>query len=392
MLATLLIALALPQDSLTLDAALALARSHRGQVVIATARAEAARADLRTAVALPNPTAAYEYTGDLPRQHAMIDQPLDWVLRRGSAGTAGRAGVAAALADSLQLIAQVEREARIGFYEALGARVRLALSQEATAFADSVAGIAARRRAAGEITELEVTQAALEAARTGLLLSTFREEYDVALAELGRALGVSPESLPPLSGALDAGISAAPPTAVDVEDVPTVQRAVAEAMAAEALFGVAKRARVPMPSLVAGVEWDTPGDPEAGATAVLGLSLPIPLWQSGGAPAAAAGARAREAAAALTETRAQVVRLLTQTAVHVAESGRRALMARDSIVPLAARQRELALLAYQAGETGLVPVLAALRAEREVVRDEVADLVAYQAARAAWLELIGGRP
>jgi outer membrane protein TolC len=66
------------------------------------------------------------------------------------------------------------------------------------------------------------------------------------------------------------------------------------------------------------------------------------------------------------------------------------LVARDSILPLAARQRELALNAYRVGETGIVPVLDALRAEREVGRELVLDLVAYQQARADWIALMGG--
>jgi outer membrane protein, heavy metal efflux system len=385
------LALALSQDSLNLDSALALARAHRGQVTLATAAAEAARADARTAVMIPNPTAAYQYTGDLPRQHFTVDQPLDWLLLRGGAGDAGHAGIEAALADSVQLIARVEREARVGFYAALGARLRLTLGLEEAALADSVARIAAQRRAAGEISELEEAQAALEAWRTRLRLSTSQEESALAMAELGRALGVAPESLPPLSGALTAGVTASPPTAVPLEELPVVRRAEADAMFADAVYRVARRARIPMPSIQAGVEWDNPIDPQ-GATALIGLSLPFPLWQSGGAPATAAQARALEARATLTEIRADAARLAAQTAARVAESGRRAIVSQDSIVPLAARQRELALLMYRAGETGLVPVLEALRAEREVVRDAVADLVAYQAARADWLELIGGTP
>jgi hypothetical protein len=69
------------------------------------------------------------------------------------------------------------------------------------------------------------------------------------------------------------------------------------------------------------------------------------------------------------------------------ESRARARLSRDSIAPLAVRQRELALRAYRAGETGLVPVLEALRAERQVAQDLVSDLLSFQEALAGWLEL-----
>jgi cobalt-zinc-cadmium efflux system outer membrane protein len=378
-----------PQDSLTLDAALALARAHRGQVAVAAAVVAAARADRRTILSLPNPIASYSYTGDPPRQHASIDQPLDWLLRRGSDAAAGRAGIGVALADSTQLLAEVAREARSAFYTALGTSRRLALAEDEAALADSLAGIAARRRAAGEISELEQAQAALEAARARQLVSAGREDHQLAVAELGRALGVLPDALAAPAGALDRELSGAVPAAPLVDALPMVAAARADSTMARAFYHAAQWSRIPFPSVQAGLDWNDPANPTAGSTILLGLSLPLPLWQSGGAAAAAARARADQAAAQLREVRADAARLLTQATARLQETARRALVARDSVLPLAIRQRELALLAYRAGETGIVPVLDALRAEREVVRDLVTDLVAYQVARADWLALIG---
>jgi cobalt-zinc-cadmium efflux system outer membrane protein len=391
MLMLLLVAhsLTLQQDSLTIDDAVALALAHRGQITVATAMVAAARADRRTAMQLPNPVAAYSYTGDPPRQHVTVDQSLDWLLRRSSTGSAGTAGIGVALADSTLLLADVARQARTAFYAALGADQRLILAQDEAALADSLAGITARRRAAGEISELEAAQAALEAARAHQLVSVSREDSAVALAELGRALGLQAETLAPPVGALDEQLLVTLPSMPQVDSIPMVAMARADSTMAGALYQVARLERIPFPSVVAGVEWDDPTNPTGGSTVVLGVGLPIPLWQSGGGPAAAAQARADQASAQLREVRADAIRLLTQSAVRVQETARRALVARDSIHPLATRQRELALIAYQAGETGIIPALDALRAEREVVRDLVADLVAYQAARADWLALIG---
>jgi outer membrane protein, heavy metal efflux system len=377
------------QDSLTLEAALALARAHRGQVAVAAATVAAARADRRTAVALPNPIAAYSYSGDPPRQHFTVDQSLDWLLRRGSAGAAGSAGIGVALADSTQLLAEVARQARSAFFAALGAGRRLALAADEAALADSLAAVAARRRAAGEISELEATQAALEAARARQLVSAGREDQATAAAELARALGVSPETLATPAGALDEQLSRSEPPRPAADSLPMVAAARADAAMAGARSRAARRDRIPLPSLLAGIEWDDPSNPDGGSTILLGVGLPIPLWHSGGGPAAAAHARADQAAAQLREVRADAERLLTQAAVRLRETARRAVVARDSILPLATRQRELALVAYRAGETGIVPVLDALRTERAVTSDLVADLVAYQAARADWLALIG---
>jgi len=45
--------------------------------------------------------------------------------------------------------------------------------------------------------------------------------------------------------------------------------------------------------------------------------------------------------------------------------------------------------AYQAGETGILPVLEALRSERDAALAGVQDLLAYQSALADWEALIG---
>ena len=92
MLGLLLVTCALQgqRNSLTLEAALALAHANRGQLTTAAALTAAARADYRVAGAIPNPTAAYQYTGDTPRDHATIDQPLDWLLRRSGDRAAAR--------------------------------------------------------------------------------------------------------------------------------------------------------------------------------------------------------------------------------------------------------------------------------------------------------------
>lgn len=381
-----------PPDSLTLDAALALARAHRSRLTAAGAVAAVARAEFRVAGTIPNPVAAYQYTGDPPRHHVTLEQPLDWLLRRAAERQAGRAGVQAAAADSTQMAARVEREVRTAFFRALGTAQQLALALDEADLADSLAAIAARRRAVGEIGALEAAQAHLEAVRARQVVSTSREDHAAATAELGRALGLLPETLPPLTGALDRDVATALPAAPPVDDLPMVARAVADSVMALGLYRSARASRVPFPSVLAGIEWNDPTAVNQRATILLGVALPLPLWQAGAGQAAVAHARAQQAAAELDETRAAAVSALAQVRSRAHEAALRALVARDSIAPLASRQRELALVAYRAGETGFAAVLEALRAEREVGRALVTDLVAYQAARAEWLELIGETP
>jgi len=67
----------------------------------------------------------------------------------------------------------------------------------------------------------------------------------------------------------------------------------------------------------------------------------------------------------------------------------RARVARDLLIPSAGVLRARALRGYQAGESGIVPVLDAFRSERDVVLGALQDELAYQEALADWYALTG---
>jgi cobalt-zinc-cadmium efflux system outer membrane protein len=390
MLALLMVMLQVPQahDSLAVDAAIRLALARRGVVGAAAARVSQARSALRQSGAIPNPVARWSYTDDPPREHATAEQPLDWLLVRGPARGAARADVEGALADSAQAAANVAADVRGAFYRALRAEAGLAQAAGQRALADSVVRIADQRLRAGDISQYERDQVALEAARAGLAVSEAREALRAARADLARALALSPEqALPALSGRLDAALAAGEPAALD--RVPeTVRVAESDSASAALRARAAGRGRIPLPSVEAGAEWSDPGAP--GRTlAVIGLALPFPLWQTGGAEQAVATGRAAEAAARLREARGEFLAQQGAAAARVAETAARALALRDTLVPAAADLRRRATLAYAAGETGVLPVLDALRSERELNGNLLDGLLAWQLAVAEWNRLHG---
>jgi cobalt-zinc-cadmium efflux system outer membrane protein len=139
--------------------------------------------------------------------------------------------------------------------------------------------------------------------------------------------------------------------------------------------------------LQTGAEWGDPVQP--GALAVIGFTIPFPLWQRSGGSVAEAKARAIRLSALAREARLDVVRQIRQARVHLEESAVRARAARDSLIPAAAVIRARALRAYQAGETGILPVLDALRSERDVTLSALQDELSFQEALADWYALTG---
>lgn len=379
-------------DTLTLEQALTRSRLERATVAAAAARVEAARSAVRTAGAIPNPTVSYSHSESAPRYHLLVDQSLEWLLRRGRDREAAQFGVGSALADSTLTVAEQDREVRTTYYAARAALIAESLSVAQTALSDSVARISAARLRAGDISLLEAEQARAEAARSRQNLSSMREAARVALSDLGRAVGLDPAIPPVPVSRLDTSLDSSSVATVALEHLPAVQAAVADSGSAAARARSASIAEIPLPTLQSGAEWEDPTEPNAGALAVFGLSMPIPLWQHGAGATAEARARASEAAARLREVRLTAAQQVEATRIHLVESGLRARFARDTLLPVSSALRERALRAYQAGETGILPVLDALRSEREAALAGVQDLLAFQTALADWKALTDYRP
>lgn len=380
-------------DSLTLDAALARARAARPRVAGAAAGVARARGAQRVLAAIPNPTSQVEMDDAAPTYKATVIQSLAWLPRRGADLAAGRAGVERARADSAQSLADLGREVARAFFGALAAERQFHLVTEQRALADSLAALAARRALAGDISDLERDQVVQEAARAGLAASQARESERVARLELGRAVAWDAPQAPAPAGRLDVALDDVARAGDDVaisggglDSLPGLRAARSDSAAASARLRAARIARVPIPGIVVGREWG------GGANATLGLAMPLPLWTRGGEAVAEASGAAAERTAALAEARLTLAARLEQARARLAESAARARFARDTLLPEARRVRAGAVRLYEAGRTGVIPVLDALRTEGELGRAAVAELLAFQEARADLAALLGRWP
>ncbi|HEV8149963.1 MAG TPA: TolC family protein [Gemmatimonadales bacterium] len=375
---------------LTLDQALRQARVARGRPTIAAAGVAQARAERRFAGDIPHPTVSYEKTGDTPHQHLFVDESFSWLLTRGPDRAAASARIRRAQADSVQTIAELVREVRIGFFDALGANETLRLVAEQVGFSDSLTRIARARLGAGDISRLEYDQVAQDARRAQQLLSETRETARSAGATLGQAIGWTGAAPPVPSGALDLGLDYDSTLILRPlpDSVPAVRGAVADSVAAQLTLKSVQRGRLQIPSLTAGAEWDSPDEPGK-RLSFLGLAVAFPPWDFSRGELGQARARLARAGAEAQETRLEAARALADARIRLEETAQRARFARDSLLPAARELRLRAVAAYRAGETGVLPVLDALRSERDVVLEGVRDLQAFQAALARWRALLG---
>ncbi len=391
----LAVPVASPAQGLTVEQAVSDAWAQRGMATLAAARVAEGDAQARAAGAWGNPTGVAQYTGSAPRRHAEIDQPLDRLFTRGPDIRAARFDASGARADSLAVARALRREVTDAYFATVAARAALESALRLRAASDSLSAFAGARYAAGDISQLDRDAALLDgvrAARAALQAGELREASE---AELLRAMGSSAAVPADLSTPLDAALDETTglPVVADLaplsQAAPEVRAAWADSAAAAWRLRGAARGWIPAPTLQAGAEWDDPAAPGAGRQLLLGVSLPLPLWDHGGAESAAAQARLAQAAARLREARLNAMAEGRTRAARLIAARLRALSSRDRAAPLAAAIRARAVRAYHAGQTGMIPVLDALRAERETVQDALSDSQEFQAARAAWLAWAG---
>ncbi|HTI04886.1 MAG TPA: TolC family protein [Gemmatimonadales bacterium] len=396
-----LMALLLQQPVTRADAVTA-ALTRGARVGIGRADTTAALGAVRTARAFPNPTLSGSYTKDTPNYHALGDLPLDLPWLR-----APRIGAAEAARDAARYQfafdrAAVQFDVDTTYTRALATAMHARLSRRTADDADSLRKIAQLRRDVGDVSELDVRLAAVNAGQLE------NAAVDDSLAAVGTLLSlqlqmglggdqpsiVLVDSLITIdstgSGAGGAGGGGAAAPARAGEYFP-IAAATARLRAAERTLTFTRASRF-APSFEFGVDKGDPANARPQELLpVIGFSLPFPLFnRSGGAVTQAIADRDR-ARVELDQTR-------RETDAAVARANRELVAARArvrrsaALVASADRIAAMSLQAYGEGAIPLANVLEAQRNAREILARYIDDLAAADAAARMlrWLTAGGG--
>lgn len=360
--------------TLGFEQALARALERSPAMLAAAAGREVAAERLRGARAWQNPTLTIEaenvlgrgaFSGfDAAETTVFLAQPLPLGGARGAAVRAARAGGEIASVEARLAERGLRRDVAIAYAEAVAADRLAEVERERARIAAETRSAADKRLAAGLESEFE--RARLEVETSGMQAAARRAQAEAAarrraLAALWREDTVTE----PLDAAwFDAAPRPAPPAAVDAAagEHPLVARARLQLARAEAELDAARAARFPGVEANLGARRfaDLPaGDNQA---YVIGLSLPLPLWNRNGA--AIAEARAARAATALDAERA-TRELAGERAMALAEFEAAALEVNalaGSGLPAATAAARLAQQGYDAGRLSLTERLRAERA------------------------------
>lgn len=342
--------------ALTLDAALDLAWRGHPAVREYTARIEAGDRRKAQAALWPRPMLDAAYLGnadDGSKIMVEFGQPIEIGGRRGARVREAGAGIAVMEAELRERWTQIEAGVRQAFAEAAWSADDARLARAGADAAAEALRLADSLRAAGRMSESELTVLRRAAAAAAAEAASARARAEDAPRQVHAALGRSPaDPVVPVTGDVK---SVRPPEGAYEELVrlvltrhPALATARVKEMAAQARADLARADR--WPNLRVGLKHETmdTGMSEEKFTGV-GVGVDLPLWNRNQGEVAAA-AREREAAgqataAAESEALGELSRLLAEYASASAMAEEQ----RMRILPQAEAQRRLSRSRCEAG-------------------------------------------
>ncbi len=368
------------QAGVTLRQAVDSALARGARAAVAGADLSASLAQLRTARALPNPTAIASYTRAVPQYHAAIELPIEYPWLRSA-----RIGAAQSVVQSSRYVVTLERarirhDVTVSYVRALASADRSILSRRSALDGDSLLRLARVRRDAGDASDLDVE---LSTIATGQLANAALADSLGAISsvvELQTLIGLPTDRA---TVGLADSLTLPPDDSVTVSGTPLrVAAAMAALRAAEQSLALERRSVLGTPAISAGFETGDPTGAEPGLLPTVGVSLPLPFLSRREGEIALATANRDRARAQLA-----LARLESQAEIATAIRERRAAILRArrdlQLRRAADRVAAMALTAYAEGAVALPYVLEVQRSAREVLAQYIDDVAAARIADAA---------
>ncbi|NRR30589.1 TolC family protein [Oxalobacteraceae bacterium] len=385
---------------LTLTLAQALVLALRGSPELAAASHEAAASAgmLQQAGARPNPSLSLTLED---RQRAsrtstlVLSQPIELGGKRGARVSAAERGRDLAALDLTLKQATLRAAVMQDYLAVQTAQEREQLARAARQLAEQASGAAEQRLAAGKISPVEASKASVALAGARIEVAQAGSELMRSRSRLMARWGAQADSAGPLAalaaprtGALTAAQGEAapelPPLAqllLRAAQAPSLQRARMELARRQALTQLESARRSPDLTLSVGAKRDA----ELGRNqAVLGLSLPLPLFDTNQGNLREALSRSEQAREEVRAAELQLLSGLQQAHARWQASRDEAAMVADEILPAAISAHGASLKGFQFGKFNFLDVL---DAQRSLVQARAARVRALAEMHAAAIDI-----
>lgn len=322
----------------------------------------ASEATVDQADRLPNPELEYLREGQQAGTRTttvQINQPIELGGKRQARVALAQGAVGLAKSEQMAVRQQVRSDVIASYYEVLIAQQRQELARALSELARKSTEVASKRVAAGKISPVDETKARLAAVDATTELNQATAQLAVAKTKLGALIGrladavilmEAPDQLPQVKP-LDVLLAQA-------GDTTSVQRARSQLAAQEAQTGVERAARVPDLTLSVGSQRD---DQVGRRQAVIGLSVPLPLFNRNEGNLKAALRRTDKAREALAAAQVSASSELATAYTRYEVARNEVALLRQDVIPNARSAYELTLKGFEYGKFPFLEVLDAQR-------------------------------
>ncbi|HJY88231.1 MAG TPA: TolC family protein [Candidatus Acidoferrales bacterium] len=354
-------------------------------------RQNVAQAGVRIAGQIPNPTAIFSASRDVPHESLLLDQPFELGWKRSRRIGLARQQVALTNVEIDTLVRQVRRRVREAYYAAVLARRQTGQRAQALELTKRLRDIAKERFDAGDVPQLEVIQTELEVSRAEAEYEVARQRERVSYSQLSVLLNEPSETIWEPETPLEEM-----PSRVSLEELvgraqslnPDLQHLSQEQKVELSRKALLRAERIPNLDVQFGSDFNAPPDFRAGLRG--GFMMGLPLFTRNQGELAQSSATLRLLDAETVATRRAVAGRVEAAYFEWGTRQTQVELYRNTLLPSARRLQALAEESYRAGRANILTVLDAQRNVLQVERDYLDSLSASQAAFAGLEETVGG--
>ncbi|WP_174990184.1 TolC family protein [Pandoraea aquatica] len=359
-------AVASPESALTLEQAMRLALENNIALRLARREIDAQSGALLQAGARPNPDFSVtqeDFRRDSRTTTAQLTQPIELAGKRGYRIEAAAAAQRVATLDAQSSEVAIRSEVIARYFETLAATELVTLASETAKIAEETHIAAKRRVQAGKVSPVDEGRAEIAANNASIELATAQAALTRTRARLAQSLGIADTTLPgTLQGNLETlpRLPALSSLSNALDSTPTVQSASEEIVRRTALSRLESAQRVPDVSVTLGLKRVT----DSGRTdnqAVVGLSIPLPIFDTRRGASMEAAQRAEMARDAYAGVRQQQQAALLSANAEFVSTREASLRLRDQILPQAQSAYDATRRGFLLGKFGFLDVLDAQR-------------------------------
>ncbi|TXI79909.1 MAG: TolC family protein [Cupriavidus sp.] len=357
------VATAEPAGPLTLEAALALAAAGNFTLSAAGREVDASEGAIMQARTIPNPELAtlVEDTSRSTRTStALLNIPIELGGKRSARIAAAERGREAAQAALGGIRADLRAAVIEGFFGVLIAQERVRLATGSVDIAARGTDAAARRVAAGKISPVEETKARVEQANAELELAEATAELQSARQALAALWGNATPRFSEAAGDLDALPSRPAPDALRaaLDEAPGIVAGRVESERRQALINLERSRQYPDMTLSVGAKRENESNRNM---AVIGVSIPLPLFDRNQGNLYEAIRRADKAQDEYLATRIRLTNELSMASNQLSVSRASAQTLKGTVLPAAEQAYRAATTGFEAGKFNYLDVLDAQR-------------------------------